>query len=160
MSPSLLASAVEDLTGYRWTLAGWDQVESDDSGYRVLLGGADGLTVRTPSLIPTVSRSLVIRRLAESAASFVVDHDTTVPRDERTLLGMGTAELSDLKPGTLEMTAELDGLHLRLLGRLPGDEERGDLESLWVTVNGQSDAAHAWAAVVGLLLREPDFWSY
>lgn len=152
MSPLTLASAIKDLTGFRWTWDGWDQLDSDDSGYRVLLGGADGLNVRDPNLDPTVSRSLAIRRLAEASASFAVAHDLAVPKEERRLLGT-TDDLAD-------PAAEIGRLHLRVLGRAPTDEEAAELLAFYQEASATAGAEAAWTGVIVALLRDPGFWSY
>ena len=45
LSPDQLASAIEDLTGYRWIYNDHDMLRSDTVGVRTLAGGADGVTV-------------------------------------------------------------------------------------------------------------------
>ena len=55
MSPGLWASVVEDLTGFRWEVEGFDLHRSDDIGYRILMGGVDGLQVYAPQSEPGVT---------------------------------------------------------------------------------------------------------
>jgi hypothetical protein len=160
MSPLTMASAVEGLTGFRWTFEGWDQFDSDESGYRMLLGGADGASVRTPNHQPTVSRTLVIRRLAEAAASFVVDHDVGVDPDARRLVGTTEPDVLGLVAGSEALSAELAAIHYAILARRPSEAELGELNLLWATVAPDFGAGVAFATVVGLLIRDPEFWSY
>jgi hypothetical protein len=160
MGPAMLASAVENLTGFRWEYEGWDQLNSDETGYRVLLGGADGGTVRQPNLMPTVSRSLVIERLAQAGADQVVDDDLVAAREDRRLVGTTIDDIGSVGADTAELRAELIAIHRRVLGVEPDTSELGGLETLWVAAEADSGAAVAWKAVVGLSLRDPAFWSY
>ncbi|MDP6934285.1 MAG: hypothetical protein QGG40_15270, partial [Myxococcota bacterium] len=45
ISPELLASQLEDLTGYRFTYDGYDMMTTDTYGLRTLAGGVDGTFV-------------------------------------------------------------------------------------------------------------------
>lgn len=158
LSPLTLASVIEDLTGFRWKYRSWDELDSDETGYRVLLGGADGLTVREPNLEPSVSRSLVLRRLAEAAADSVAAHDFSVPRDGRRLIGTTVDDLPTTDAGAL--AAEIAAVHLRILGRAPTDAEALELATFYEDAARATDARTAWAGLVGALLRDPGFWTY
>lgn len=160
LTPTTLASTVEDLTGFRWTYDGWDLMDSDEIGYRVLLGGADGLTVRTPTYDPTVSRSLTVRRLAEAAADHAVARDLRAPPAERRLVGTTVEDPAVLEAGSAELDAELTAVHTRVLGRAPTEEERAELETFFVDAQAAGGAHAAWVGVVSLLMRDPEFWSY
>lgn len=160
MSPLTFASAVEDLTGFRWAYEGWDQLDSDESGYRVLYGGADGVSVRTPNLEPTVSRTLVTRRAAEAAAAWVVAGDAALPQAERRLVGTTTADPATLADDPEGLATELATVHERVLSRAPDPTELTELTELWATVDAAAGPDEAWSAVVGLLLRDPEFGSY
>ena len=160
MSPTTMASAVEQATGFRWEAEGWDQLDSDHTGYRVLLGGADGDAVRRSSLEPTTSRSLVIRRLAQAAGAYVVANDLAVGREERRLVGTTVEDPGSLEPGTDPFAAELEAIHLSLLSLPPTADEVAAESELYGAVRGLEGEEAAWASVVSVLLRDPDFWSY
>ena len=67
LSPSQLASSVEQLTGYTWWYEGYAQLDNDTWGYRVLAGGANPPYVNEISADHTITRDLVIKRLAQAA---------------------------------------------------------------------------------------------
>lgn len=158
LTPLTLRTLVEDATGFRWTFTGWDQLESDASGYRVMLGGADGDLVTTMTLGPGLSRSLVIQRLAQAAAMHVVPLDFEAPQAERRLLGTTQDTIPVvIGPG---FEAELTNLHLRLFSEAPDATELADGAALFEGVLALSDPETAWESVISVLLRDPDFWSY
>jgi hypothetical protein len=160
MGPAMLASAVEDLSGVRWTREGWDQLTSDETGYRVLLGGADGESVRRPNLMPTVSHTLVVQRLAQSAADLGVDADFAATRSERRLVGTTVDDLADVVAGSDALQDELTAVHRRVLGEPPDADELSALTTLWESAAADHGPETAWKLVVGLQLRDPAFWSY
>lgn len=160
MGPALLAGAVEDLTGNRWTYDGWDQLGSDNTGYRVLLGGADGGTVRRPNLLPTVSRSLVIERTAEGAADVAVDADLAAAWADRRLVGTTIDDIASVSPDSTALEAELIAIQRRILGTTPDAVELAAAVALWGAAFEAEGPAVAWKLIVGLNLRDPAFWSY
>jgi len=156
VSPLTLRSAIEEATGFRWTWEGWDELDSDHTGYRLLLGGADGDLVRQPHYGPSVSRALVLRRLAQAAARTVVEADLAADPGARRLFS--DLDLED--PSAAALDAELDALHLRLLATRPDPDRRAALRELWTGVRDAADTRTAWASVVTSLLRDPEFWTY
>lgn len=159
LSVEQLSSAVEDLTGYSWFYEGFDQLGSDTTGYRVMAGGVDGSVVRTPSFEPTVTRSLVMRRLAQAAAYTVVSADFAAAPDARRLFPAEVADLAALEPGSVEFDATLTHLHRRIHGLSADDELRAAETSLWQQIDTVAGPEQAWMSVVSLLLRDPLFWS-
>jgi hypothetical protein len=144
-----LSSAVEDLTGFRWTYNGCDQLANDDYGYRVLGGGADGEQVTKAQQDPSLTWALVVERLAQGGAITAV---------QRELVEGGERRLFDV---TLETTpddpafeAQIDTLYLRLLARRPTDDEVADDVALW---QAAGDPAAGWTALLTVLLRDPEF---
>ncbi len=69
-TPDLLATQVEDLTGFHWTYAGYDMLRSDTVGLRVLAGGSDGNTVTQTATSPNTTLVLVQERLAQAGMSW------------------------------------------------------------------------------------------
>ncbi len=159
LSTATLASVVEDLTGFRWTYDGVDELDSDTTGYRALLGGADGVVVRTPNPAPTASQAAALQRLAEQAAAVVAQADLAAPRAERRLIGT-TVDDAALLPGSAAIDAELDAIHRRVLGIAPTSTEREELRGLYDGVAAADGPPAAWAAVVSTLLRDPAAWTY
>jgi hypothetical protein len=155
MTPDLLADAVEDLTGFRWTYGGADLLATDAVGFRTLAGGADGYAVTAVADTPNATIALVQARLAEAAAAYAVDTEPT------RLLGVDFAAAGT--EDRAEMAAQVQALHLRLFGRrvaADGEEVIAAL-ALWDEIDAiEHDPRRAWAAVLTALLRDPDFVLY
>lgn len=160
LSVGQLASAVEDLTGYRWTSAGYDQLDNDLIGYRVMAGGVDGDTVRTVGQEPTVSRVLVERALAQGAASAVVEDDLAADPQDRRLFPASPADLLSLTEADPAFDEVLDHLHLRIHAALPDDDQRAAERALFSQVSALAGPQAAWTSLVSVMLRDPLFWSY
>ena len=160
LSPNSLASLIEEVTGFRWRYVTWDQLDSDDTGYRLLLGGADGDSVRVSNLEPTLSRSLVIRRLAQSAAAAALGTDLAAPRAGRRLVGTTTDDILGLTPDSAAFDAELDEIHFLLFASPRDEVERTAEAELFSAALAVSDAKGAWASLLAVLLRDPELWTY
>ncbi len=156
MSPSQLAQSVEDLTGLRWTMEGWDQLDNDTLGFRTMAGGVNPPLVDEVARGHSVSRDLVLKRLAQAGAAHAVQGDL-VDGDGPGLLSQ--VDLASM-PGDAAFDAQLDLLHRRVLGRPPSEERRSLDEALWTEVEAASDPATAWTLLLGGLLRDPAFWTY
>jgi hypothetical protein len=158
----LLASTVEELTGFRWIgTSGQDLLRTDAAGFQTLAGGADGVTVTTTAREPNTTLLLVQERLAEAAADYVVEHDLADPGAARLFTGIDFTETPDTDRDAV--VAQLRALHLRVLGHdvaADGPEVAANLE-LWselYTVDG--DVPRVWRSVLTALLRDPDFLFY
>lgn len=156
--PTQLAAVVEEVTGYTWTESGYDQLDNDLIGYRVLAGGVDGAGVAVPGEDPSVTRALVDQRLAEAAAAFVVRGDLAVETDDRRLL---TKIAGDEGPDNAAFAEQLRWLHERMHGHEASEaevaEEVAFAEQL---VAAGYDVEAVWTALVQLNLRDPAFWTY
>jgi hypothetical protein len=156
VTPDLLGTEVEGLTGYTWTYGAYDLLRTDDVGYRTLAGGADGYAVTAPATGPNATLVLVQERLAEAAAWYSVESDPA-----RLFAGIDFTETPDTDRAV--MVAELQSLHLALFGRrvaADGEEVAAGL-SLWADLYAVKPDGHdAWAGVLSVLLRDPDFLLY
>jgi hypothetical protein len=154
-TPGLLASQIEDLTGFRWTYAGYDMLGSDAVGVRTLAGGADGYDVTSTATSPNATLVLVQERLAEGASSYVVYSEP-----ER-LFTLDFSETPDTDRDA--MVAQIQALHLRIFGTrvaADGDEVEAAL-GLWAALyEVERDPQAAWAGVLSALLRDPDLLFY
>lgn len=160
LTPNTLADLVEDATGFRWLYVNAEQTDEDLTGFRALLGGADGESSRHPWLEPSVGRSLAIGRLAQGAAGDVVRADLAAPSAERRLLFRSGVEPTELVAGTPAFEAELQALHRRLHGvEAPADELAAET-ALFTQVEGLEGSEAAWASLVTVLIRDPLFWTY
>ncbi len=154
-SAELLASQVEDLTGFRWTWDGWDMMLSQVEGFYNLAGGVDGDFVTESAREPTATLLAVQQRLAEAAAAHVVEHDRADASDAY-LLGAVDWGAAEADP------AVLGAMTRRVLGRAEVDAAEVDaLVGLWDGVYAlDGDAVAAWTATVTVLLRDPDLLVY
>jgi len=154
LSPDQLATALDDLAGFSWTLDSCDQLDNDDQGYRVLAGGVDGHSVTRPQQDPGLTWALVVERAAQGAAGHAVQTEL-VEGQPGPLFRHVT--LDDL-PGEPAWERELSELHWRLFAQVT--DERLDADrALWQAVADDHGAAMAWIALVTTLLRDPYFVS-
>lgn len=156
-----LASAVEDLTGFRWVYQGYDQLANDDLGYRVLAGGVDGYAVGRPQAEPGITWALVVKRLAQAAASHAAQVELEEAGERRLFTTVTTAD----RPGSEAFTTELEALHWRLYARrVTADGDGADrlaaAEALWSSVEATEGPSAAWAALASAMLRDPEFVGY
>lgn len=162
VTPALLASQVEALTGYRMASGGYDLMTTDLVGLRTLAGGADGYNVTHTATSPNTTLVLVQQRLAEAAAWSVAEADAAAEGGSRRLFTeIDFTETPD--SGRAAMVAQVQALHLALFGRRvaeDGEEVAANLE-LWSQLYavGQ-DPVDAWAGLLSALLRDPDFLFY
>lgn len=155
VTPDLLASTVEELTGFRWTYADFDMLQTDRYGYRTLAGGADGYSVTSTATGANATLVLVQERLAEAAASWVVENEPS---------RLFTVDFTETPETAREaMAAQVQALHLRLFGHrveADGEEVAAALE-LWNELYAiERDPRQAWAGLLTALLRDPDFLYY
>lgn len=157
VTPDLLASQVEALTGFRWTYAGYDILQSDIVGLRTLAGGADGRTVVSSAKSPNATVLLVQERLAELGAVHAVER--ALGGDELEIF------LIDLEatPSEADRTAQIQHLHRSIFGRevATDSEEVTANTELWQALYAiDGSAAAAWAGLLTALLRDPEFLLY
>ena len=144
LTPEQLASAVEELTGFRWSIVGFDMLRTDDPGVRVLAGGVDGRSVTRPQEDPGLTWALVVQRLAQAGAWQAVAD------------GRLDAGLAPDDPG---FTEQLQHWHRRTLGTAADDETVAGLTAMWQTVDDADGPDAAWRAVLEALLRDPAYVS-
>lgn len=159
MGPDMYASAVEALTGFRWTYGGLDMMTSDMYGLRVLAGGADGLIVSQPASDHATTTVLSQERLAEAAAEYAVTRETALDRSDRTLFKEVDPDES-LSDG--DVRGEVEKLVLRVHSRRveEDDAEVDAFVDLWKDAEADGGPAHAWTLVLTAMLRHPDFVHY
>ncbi len=152
-----LATAIEDLAGYRWTWQGFDQLHNDDLGYRTMAGGVDGELTTLSQDVPDPSWVLTTRTVAESAAGWAVER---ADGSEVPWLAQGPASLDGAGPGDDRFEAVLSELCWRLLAERPTAEELQALSALYAAVEADSDTWTAWEVVLAALLQDPRFLTY
>jgi hypothetical protein len=156
MSTEQFADTLLALTGFSWTWDGYELLANDEHGYRILAGGLDGIDVTSPASDPTLTRSLVIKRLAQVSAAHVVQTELVDGAEPTLFTEVDLAAL----PGEASFSRQLDHLHRRLTGETPGAARLALDEALWTDVETLSDPAQAWTSLLTGLLRDPAFWTY
>lgn len=161
LSPELLASVIEDLTGFRFTYYGYDMMTTDTYGLRTLAGGVDGEFVTSPAEEATATMLLVHERLAEAAAWYVLEQDKADLENARLFTEVSFTETPSSDPDA--MVAQVQALHWRLFGDridADGQEVEANLE-LWQDLyEAEGSVPDAWAGLLSVLLRDPDFLYY
>jgi hypothetical protein len=161
MSVDQLGTAVEALTGFRFTTSGYDLLGSDSYGVRTLAGGVDGVYATRPASEPTATAVLVQARIAQAAAWDVVEHDASTRDAPRLFTEVDFTESP--QADREKMATQVQALHLRLFGErvaLDGPEVTANL-ALWDELYAlDADRRAAWAGLLSVLLRDPDFLFY
>jgi len=153
MTPDQLSSAIEDLTGFRWTWDGFDQLDNDTYGYRSLAGGVDGAYITAPQDSPGMTWALVVQRLAEAATGYDL-------RDGLGSSGLLAGVSEEARPGDVAFDDALDQLHWRLYGVRADETWRAAITSLWELAESDAGVSEAWRVVVVAMLRDPAFVGY
>ena len=148
LTPQQLSSAVEALTGFHWSWEGFDQLDSDTLGFRVLAGGVDGDSITRPQESPGLTWSLTVQRLAEAAASHAVS---------LAVEGAAPPLLEGIDVESAPTEAWLGALFTTLTALEASDEQLADLAGLWTEVAATDDPSAAWVATLSALLADPAF---
>ncbi len=161
MSADQLASAVEDITGFRFVYAGYDMLQTDTYGLRTLAGGVDGVYSTRAADQSTATMVLVQERLAEAAARAVVASDQADPSHWRLFAAGTLATTPSSDPAAF--AGQIAALHLRIFGNhiaVDGPEVAANA-AVWQSLyEAEATTEGAWADVVALLLRDPAFIFY
>jgi hypothetical protein len=161
MSAELLASSVEDLTGFRWTYKGWEMMRSQMEGFYNLAGGVDGDFVTESAREPSITLMLVQERLAEAAADFGVKREAFDGETHLFVELNDWTETSESHPEVIRR--QIQHLHQRVLSRTlaDGGDELEEYVSLWDELYAETgDPLRAWRGILIVLLRDPDFLIY
>ena len=156
LSPDQLTTTLDSLAGFSWEKDGYELLDSDIYGYRILAGGLDGLTVTAPSRSPGLTWALVTKRAAQGTASLAVDQALVQGQETGLLEGL---DLEDL-PGDPAFESALDALHWQLFGQRSDANWRASITDLWSQVEALEGAQSAWTTVLTVTLRDPEFLSY
>lgn len=152
-----LRSIDADLAGLGWESHGYDQLDNDAFGFRVLGGSVDGVTLTAPQRTPGLTWSLTVQRAGEVSAGLIVDRDLADGATPTLLLGATGATV----PSDAAFSTAVSAAWWRLLAERPTDEDIAGLGALWQSVvDAGGTSEEAWTTVVAVLLRDPDFVSY
>lgn len=154
VSPDQFVSQLTDLTGWTFTSDGHDVYGEDRFGIRSLAGGGRAVFGTGSVLAPTPTMALVQQRMGEAAARHVAAADHAAIPAARHF------DADDFE-ATIPSEARLRALVERVLSRAPTDEELATLTTLWAELYAaEGDAESAWAGVLAVLFRHPDFVIY
>ena len=152
---SHLRSLLDELGGFTWTLGGWDMLDNDLHGYRVMGGAVDGDQLTEAQQTPGLTWTLTLSRVAEVAGPHLALQ--ALAGDGRLLPGLSEA----LRPGDAQFRALLGRAHWGLLAVAATDEELDELEAHWSAVFGLTASLDAaWGSVLTVLLLDPRFLTY
>lgn len=161
VTADMLGSQIEDLTGFYFNSDGVPMLETSDGGLRTLAGGVDGQNVTKAATEPMTTLVLVQERVAQAAAWYAVETDRDHPDAARLFTEVDFHETPQTGEG--QMVAQIQVLHLRLFGHrvaVDGPEVEANME-LWKDLYEVSlSVEQAWAGVLTVLLRDPDFLFY
>lgn len=161
-TPDLLASEVEDLTGFDWTSDGARMLATDNVGLRDLAGGVDGQTTTAAATSPNATVALVLERLAEGAATYAVSQEGGEdPADRRLFTEIDFKETPTI--GRDAMVAQIQALHRRVLSQEIAEDSDAvsDELALWQDIYDATGSPQAaWSGLLTALMRDPDFLFY
>ena len=141
-----LATVFEDLTGFVWTADGVDLLRSDTTGYRTMAAGVDGRFVTRASSTPSLTWTLVVKRLAEASGAYAVENGTFF-----------TVAQSSTTPDDPQFAEQIEAWAWRLTAS-EGDVD--GLTRLWWAVESTAGSDEAWVAVMSAMLRDPELVMY
>ncbi|MEC8277093.1 MAG: DUF1585 domain-containing protein [Myxococcota bacterium] len=156
LMPDQYASLLKDLSGFEWTYNGFEQLDNDTYGHRILAGGVDGSYVLEPQITPTVSQILVIQRLSEAAAGWIVENELVDGNARRvfTEIELSTASSDNA------FDQQLKRLHWQFFGERATAEWIDGIRELWAVVEEDTDPQEAWQAVLSAILQDPKMMGY
>jgi len=135
-TPERLETAIQDLTGFRWTRAPQDDEDdadpasdpprtepvplltTEENAFKIILGGINGVSVTGRSTSLNASVVTVQRKLAALAADYVVTNDLLLPDGQRKLLN-GVSGAEDPAADESAIRTALAAIAHRLYGERP-----------------------------------------
>ena len=155
LTPDQLSSAYAELAGFSWTWEGYEQLDNDALGFRILGGGVDGEEVGQPQRSPSLTTLLVAQRTAEAVAGQLVAAD--LEGGEGRLL---TEVSLDTGPEDAAFQTQLELLHWRLFALEADEDWLAGATTLWTTVSATDGTSAAWQALLAGMLQDPLFLGY
>lgn len=152
--PEQVDRAIEDLTGFAWTVradASWaDSARvgtTDDFGLRTLMGGVNGWDTLLPEHGPSPTRELAWEWVAAEAAAQAVDG--------------GRLPAGGVVAGRDAVRDGIADLHFRVLGERASDATVDATFALWREARDRTDSPeHAWKLVITALLLDRRWVTY
>jgi hypothetical protein len=187
VSPERFETLVKDLTGFVWTrdpdrddgnlpprTEPVPLLTNEEDGFKIILGGVNGVSVSARSQGLNASVAVVQRKLAALAADYVVQHDLPLPAAGRTILGDATGT-EDPTRDEAAIRADIVKIARRFYGTsLPPNAPQVDVwfglyRDLWNdrtqggTNQGQvpgTPGERAWRGLITAMLRSPKILLY
>lgn len=156
LAPEQLNRMLADLSGFGWKMAapdGYDLLENDIYGFRMMAGGFDSLFVTAPSQTVNATHILTLRMAAADAAGKLVDAEFALGAGDRRFLDR-------VDPGTVDQAAireQAAALYKALYGEVIATEsvEAGEVYDLWLKVYTRSnDGTYAWKVTMAAMLSD------
>ena len=152
LTPDLLRSSVKALTNYDW-LSFEDPYL--DYQFRAMAGGADGFQTFSPQLYPSLTTSLVAKRLAQRASTVLISNK--LQGDGKGLFeGITIATM----PSDPAFQKKLKDLRLLLHGYDADDDWLGSISTLWQEAYLIGGPDLAWETVISAMLQDIDYMGY
>lgn len=164
LSPEALNRMLRDLTGnakgdnpdgFGWKMEapeGYDLLENDIYGFRMMAGGYDGNFSTAPAHTVNATHILTLRMASADAAGRLVDAEFAESRSDRRLL----TEIDADSTNETDIREQIVLLNKLLYGEVV-DVNHADVTdafTLWTTVAGREDNTYAWKVTVAAMLSD------
>jgi hypothetical protein len=156
LSPDQLSTMLQDVTGFHWTWNDVPLMDTDPTGYRVLGGGVDGLSVTEPQTRPNLPWAILVERLCWLAADRMVRDALEFGQGHPMLPGVDLSHM----PGDEVWETAVARTWWRMTGTRLAAEDRDALAELFTAATEQDDTAHGWRVILSVIFRDPLVVSY
>ncbi|MEC7947860.1 MAG: hypothetical protein VX265_09855 [Myxococcota bacterium] len=156
VSPDQLSTMLQDITGFRWTWNDVPLLDTDATGYRVLAGGVDGLSVTEPQTRPNLPWAIVIERLCWLAADRMVRDALEFGQGHPMLPGVDLSHM----PGDPVWETAVARTWWRMTGTRLSTADRDALAELFMAAVAQDGTGLGWRVVNSVNFRDPLVVSY
>lgn len=156
VAPDQLSTLLQDVTGFVWTWRDVPLMDTDPTGYRVLAGGVDGLSVTEPQTRPNLPWAVVVERLSWLAADRMVRDALEFGQGHPMLPGVDPSHM----PGDPVWEAALARTWWRMTGTRLAADDRDALAALFIAATDEGGTGLGWRAVLSVIFRDPLVVSY
>lgn len=153
-----IESSIYQLTGFKWSFMGYNMLQNDTIGYRILLGGIDGVNVKAPARNPSLTQQLTLKRLSQAAADHLIDNDWDASMEQKRLFK--DYDLQSITADSPEFEELLRYLHLHLYSKEATADRLVIDKQNWSTIAQSSTNKQAWKSLLSVMIRDPAFWTY
>ena len=164
LSPEALNRMLRDITGnakgnnpdgFGWKMEapeGYDLLENDIYGFRMMAGGYDGRFSTAPAHTVNATHVLTLRMASADAAARLVDEEFSKSRNNRRLL----TEVDDDTTAEADIREQFVALNKLLYGEVvdTNHPDVTDAYALWSTVAAREDNVYAWKIAVAAMLSD------